>query len=234
MAVIHLKPKPKINKKIGVIVSARMTSKRFPGKSMALLQGKPVIQWVLERAQKIRADKGSIPMVVLAVPDTDDSEPMLELAHNMGVENFCGDEEDVLKRYYDTARFFNFDVIVRITGDCPFLDPKVSSEVLQLLIWRKLDYSSNVYPARTHPKGLDTEAFTMDCLEAAHILGVSKREREHVTIWMQNNNDVKKGNVVQQKNNSHINWCVDLPEDIARLEKIIGIKEGANENDQAN
>lgn len=192
-----------------------MTSSRFPGKSMAKLHGKPVIQWTIERA------KGIMPAatVVLAVPDTDESEPMLELANSLGIQNFCGDEHDVLKRMYDTARFFNFDVIMRLTGDCPFIDPVVCLEVLSLLLWRKLDYASNVYPTRSYPKGLDCEAFTMDCLEAAHQLAKKSEEREHVTKWMQDTKQVTKGCVTQKLDVSYKNFCVDFPEDIARLEK---------------
>lgn len=234
--IILLKPKPLPKPKIGIIIQARMTSTRFPGKSLAIIHKKPVLEWVLSRALKIRPPKGLKAEVILAVPDTDESEPMLELADTMKVSNFCGPEFNVLKRYYDAARFFKFEYIVRITADCPFIDPTVCSEVLQLLIWRKLDYTSNVFPKRTYPAGLDCEAFTFDCLEAAHKLAESPYDTEHVTPWMQRTEEVRKGSVEQAKDMSHKNWCVDYQEDIARLEyeikqnskEIVG--EEANDN----
>lgn len=200
---------------LGIIISARMTSTRFPGKSMALLGGRPVIQRVIERCKRIDTNA----KVILSVPDTPESEPMLKIAEEQHVSNFCGDEFDVLKRTYDAAIFHGLDIIVRITGDCPFIDPQVCREVISLLVWRKLDYASNVFPTRSYPKGLDCEVFTMDCLEAAHLLSNGLDEREHVTLWMQRNPEIVKANVMQKIDASHKNFCVDYPEDIARLEK---------------
>lgn len=233
--ILGQKIKPK-KPSIGIVVQARMTSVRFPGKSMSDLLGKPVLQWILERARHIRAPKGLKTKVVLAVPDTDDSEPMLILADKLRVDNYCGPEHNVLRRYYEAAMFFEFDYVVRLTADCPFIDPVVCSEVLQLLIWRKLDYTSNVFPNRTYPAGLDCEAFTMDCLEAAYKLADQLYDLEHVTPWMQRTEEIRKGSVEQKENMSHKNWCVDYPEDIERLTKevnenqIVKIGEYANDN----
>lgn len=233
--ILGQKIKPK-KPNIGIIIQARMTSVRFPGKSMSDLLGKPVLQWILERARHIRAPKGLKTKVVLAVPDTDDSEPMLILADKLRVDNYCGPEHNVLRRYYEAAMFFEFDYVVRLTADCPFIDPVVCSEVLQLLIWRKLDYTSNVFPNRTYPAGLDCEAFTMDCLEAAYKLADQLYDLEHVTPWMQRTEEIRKGSVEQKENMSHKNWCVDYPEDIERLTKevnenqIVKIGEYANDN----
>jgi spore coat polysaccharide biosynthesis protein SpsF len=207
---------------IGVVIQARMTSVRFPGKSMALLNGKPVLQHVIERALQIRGEKGiPIDYVIVAVPDTEDSEPMIQLAEKLGVKNFCGDENDVLARYHSAARCFNLDIILRITADCPYFNPYVSSEVLQLLLWRKLDYCSNCYPKRTYPKGYDTEAFTYDCLDAAFQLATTDEQKEHVTTWMvENLSKLNTACVAQHKNKSHLDLCVDNPEDIERIEKL--------------
>ena len=198
-----------------------MTSNRFPGKSMSILQKKPVIQWTIERAKKIKIRFGITPIVVLAVPDTAISEPMLKLAEKLKVENFCGSELNVLKRFYDCARFFSFNVIVRLTGDCPFIDPRICSEVLQLLMWRKVDYTSNIFPDRTYPMGLDCEAFTFDTLEAAFLKAQSPYDLEHVTSWMQRTEGINRANVVQKIDMSHLNWCVNYPEDIERLQQEI-------------
>lgn len=222
--IIKLLPRVK-KKKIGVVIQARTTSRRFPNKVMALLWDKPVVQHVIEKAKQIRGEKGVKPeVVILAVPDDDLSEPLLEVAKYQGIENFCGSELNVLERYYGAAKFFSLDVIVRVTCDCPLLNPLCSSEVLQLLLWRKLDYASNSWPQRTYPKGFDTEVFTFDCLEAAYKLADTDEQKEHVCIWMQQNaKELKTGCVSQQKNKSFVNLCVDEPGDIERLETMYGV-----------
>jgi len=231
--LIGSKPKPPPAINVGIIVQARMTSARFPGKSMALLLEKPVLEWVLERVKLVRGPKRAKMTYILAVPDADESEPMLQLADKLDVENFCGSELNVLRRYYEAALFFKLDYIVRITGDCPFIDPVVCAEVTQLCVWRKLDYTSNIYPKRTYPQGLDCECFTMDCLEAAYKLSDIISDYEHVTPWMQRAEEIKKGSVQQRIDQSDKNWCIDYPEDIKRLEeeacgkkiKLIGVND---------
>lgn len=217
----RLLAKKKRDKKprIGVIVQARMTSRRFPGKSMALLLGKPVLERVLERVITIPNTK-----TVLAVPDTPESDPMLDLASKMGVDNFCGSELNVLSRYLSAARFFKFDYIVRITADCPFIDPRVCKECIDLLLFRKLDYCSNIFPNRTFPQGLDCEVFTFDCLDAAHQEAAGPYDLEHVTPWMQRTEGLVRANIEQKIDTSHLNYCVDTPDDIERLEKLANEK----------
>lgn len=232
------------NTQIGIVIQARMTSKRFPGKSLALLDGKHVIEHVVNRAKLIRAPariKKPI-KVIVAVPDTQESEPLLHAVNRLGVHNFCGPENNVLERYMGAANFFKLDIIMRITGDCPLIDPKVCSEVLQLLMWRKLDYASNIFPDRTFPKGLDCEAFTYDALEVAYVVNKQRMraiephetelltrlqyEQEHVTPYMQETDNWKRALVRRVEKNlfddqSNLNYCVDYPEDIKRLEEII-------------
>src|SRR5262245_19032516 len=181
--VIHLpaskrRSKPQRPPSVGIVIQARMTSTRFPGKSMALLAGKPVLQHVIERCKLVRIPKLKYDTkIIIAVPDTLESEPMIKLAHNLGIENFCGDEHNVLKRYYNTAKYFNLNYIIRITADCPFIDPKVCEEVFNLLVWRKCDYTSNIYPKRTYPKGLDCACFTFDCLEATYSMVMEEYDK---------------------------------------------------------
>lgn len=233
---------------IGVVIQARMGSKRFPGKVLAILDGKPVLQHVIERCMAIRAPTKVIKpiKVIVAVPDKPESEPIGQLLEELGVEHFCGSEDNVLERYLGAANFFNLDVIMRITADCPLIDPNVCSEVLQLLIWRKLDYVSNCHEQRTFPKGLDCEVFTYDCLEYAYVMVKEDYKRylnleaagklanfkpsikqclydmEHVTPYMIRHKDINKAIVKRLgANSSRQNWCIDYPEDIERIEKII-------------
>ena len=202
---------------IAVIVSARMTSKRFPGKVLVPLAGKPVLERVLERAALVPF----VDTVICAFPAADESIPIYQLCNSLGVACASGSEDDVLARIYDAATMYGIDTIVRITGDCPFVDPIVAGEVLALLKAENLDYCSNVFPKRTYPKGFDVEAFTYDCLEAAHLMSKAPHYREHVTPFMQKRNGIRRANVVQKVNRSGLNFCVDVPSDIERLEKLL-------------
>lgn len=217
----------KSKKKVGIVIQARMSSKRFPGKSTALLNGIPVIEHVIRNAMMIRP----YDELIVAVPDLPESEPILKIADNLGIKNFCGSELDVLDRFYKAAKFFNLDIVGRVTGDCPFLNGNVCSEVLQILQFRKLDYCSNVYPRRSFPVGLDFEAMTFDTLEAAWQsttpLGAptlladgpqNSRDREHVTPWVQRTPGLLRICLEQALDCSQQDLCVDTPDDIQRLE----------------
>jgi len=194
-----------------VIVQARQTSRRFPGKSMADLAGKPVLEHVLERCLRIGAD-----VVVLAVPAAGASVPMCNLATGMGCVVCMGPEDDVLSRYVTAADMVGADVILRVTGDCPLLDWRLARRVLDACATSGLDYVSNCWPIRSFPKGYDCEAFTREALDEADEYTTIAYDREHVTIWMQSHPWARlRGG--QATDESHINWCVDEPEDIARL-----------------
>jgi spore coat polysaccharide biosynthesis protein SpsF len=173
----------------GIIIQARMTSKRFPGKSMALLAGKPVLQHVIERCQKVHG----IDKIVVAMPATEESIPMIDLCWVIDVPVSCGSEDDVLRRYYTAALNEELTTIMRITADCPLIDPKRCHNVLISHYWYKDDYTSN---------GIDCEVFSFAMLERAHKGATDPYDREHVTPWMKR--EVAK--------------CVDYPEDIQRLE----------------
>jgi spore coat polysaccharide biosynthesis protein SpsF len=161
------------------IVQARMTSTRLPGKVMYPLGGKPVIWHVLERCQRITG----VDEVVLAVPDDPVSRPIAAEASGRGVAVFQGAEHNVLHRYLGAAWAANANLIMRITADCPLIDPVICARVLALMTTR-IDYASNVLP-RGWPKGLDCEVFTMAALERTHCEAHKQDDLEHVTPWMQ-------------------------------------------------
>lgn len=220
---VTLKKQPKI----GIIIQARMSSMRFPGKSTALLHNMPVIEHVIRNCMTIQPCNN----IIVAVPDTIDSEPILKIADKINIQNFCGSELDVLDRFYKAAKFFNLDIVGRVCGDSPFINGKVCSEILQILQFRKLDYCSNVYPRRSYPKGLDFEAMTFDTLEAAWQsttpLGAptlladgpqNSRDREHVTPWVQRTPGLLRICLEQALDCSQQDLCVDTPDDIQRLE----------------
>jgi spore coat polysaccharide biosynthesis protein SpsF (cytidylyltransferase family) len=201
----------------GIIISARMTSHRFPGKVLVPLAGKPVLERVIERAKLVPF----VDTVIVAFPAMDESIPIYQLCNSLGIACASGSEDDVLSRIYDAATMYGIDTIIRITGDCPFFDPIVAGEVLALLKAENLDYCSNVFPKRTYPKGFDVEAFSYDCLEAAHIKAKAPHYREHVCTWMQKTRGIRRANVQQKVDRSGLNLCVDVPGDVERLEKML-------------
>lgn len=162
------------------IVQARLTSTRLPGKAMLSLAGEPVIKHVLRRCRSIPG----IDRVICAVPDSPMSKPIEREAKMLGCGVFRGSEDDVLGRYYLAARWAKADIVMRVTGDCPFIDPEVCDQVLALL--GDYEYASNILP-RGYPDGLDCEVFTMDALAAAYAAADDPSDREHVTTWMRRN-----------------------------------------------
>jgi spore coat polysaccharide biosynthesis protein SpsF (cytidylyltransferase family) len=204
------------------IIQARMTSKRFPGKTMAILDGKPVLAHVVDRAIAIPG----VDKVVVAFPEDEASLPILNLCREKRVIAFAGDEDDVLLRYYEAAKHVDANIIMRITADCPLIFPPLCGDVLEMLKRENLDYAANMYPDRSFPRGYDCEVFTFDCLEAANMYATTSDDREHVTPWMQRTTDLHRGNVINKEDDSELNYCVDFPEDIGRIEAMIKVKNG--------
>lgn len=204
-------------KKIAII-QARMGSTRFPGKVLEKLDGKPVIQWVVEAAQKIP----TIDDVIVATSNNANDDAVRDWCGVNHVTCFRGSENDVLERFYEAAKDAKSDVVVRITADCPLLDPHVAGQVLYLVTSGVSDYASNVLPA-TWPDGLDCEAFTMNALEIAHLSATRASDREHVTPYIRNNQyRFKVANVTAaapglQKHR----WTVDSKEDLDFVEQLV-------------
>lgn len=199
------------------IVQARMTSTRLPGKCMLPLAGEPIIRHVL------RAAKASASVVVCAVPDTSDSAPLEAEARQAGCFIYFGPEDDVLARFHGAARIHcknHTDTIIRLTADCPMLNPLICRGVASLVELGTADYASNVLP-RTWPKGLDCEAFTFALLERTHQTVRSSHEREHVTPFMQVGDDIIRANLPGPGNTG--NYCIDTTEDYRRLTEMFGI-----------
>jgi spore coat polysaccharide biosynthesis protein SpsF len=156
--------------RVVVIVQARMTSTRLPGKVLMDLAGKPLLERELERLPG---------EVVLAVTTNPDDDPLVDLANRLGVRWYRGSEEDVLSRYAGAAREADADAIVRVTSDCPLIDRDEVAAVVGALT-PDVDYAANILERRL-PRGLDAEALWRDTLERLDRLATSRPAREHVT-----------------------------------------------------
>ncbi|GAH69912.1 unnamed protein product, partial [marine sediment metagenome] len=149
------------------------------------------------------------------------NEVLIEKAKEYGIEYFAGSESDVLDRYYQCAKKFNAKNIVRITGDCPLVDPDIIDEVIALFKENKLDYASNVLPP-SYPDGLDVEVFSFDALERAWKEAVLKSEREHVTPYIWKNQSIfKRMTFKNDKDLSKIRLTIDEKKDLVVINHIL-------------
>jgi spore coat polysaccharide biosynthesis protein SpsF (cytidylyltransferase family) len=200
------------NGKTAVITQARMSSTRLPGKVMKSLAGKTVLAHFVERLQRMK----TVDFVVVATttgPEDDGIVKEMETRFPQ-VRVFRGDRDDVLDRYYQAAKKFGVKTIVRITSDCPLVDPKVSDEVVQRYREAGCDYGCNNFPPRSYPLGLDTEVFSFEALERAWKEAKDPREREHVTPYIRENADkFKTCEVRSPRPLGALRWTVDYPQD---------------------
>lgn len=194
------------------IVQARYGSTRLPAKVLMDLAGKPVLQHVLERCLEVPG----IDAVVCAIPEAPLNDPVAELARRCGVAVFRGPEHDVLARYIGAARSVGADVVLRVTSDCPLIDPDVCGRVVAHLMETGADYASNVAP-RSFPQGLDCEAFRAATLDEA-ALSPHAIDHEHVTPWHRKAAHLKRVNVLSGYSGlEDLRWTLDFPEDLAFL-----------------
>jgi spore coat polysaccharide biosynthesis protein SpsF (cytidylyltransferase family) len=201
-----------------VIAQARMGSNRLPGKVLKDLCGAPVIAHVLARARAIPGIDG----VCCAVPEGPGDDPLADTATRLGALVARGSESDVLSRYLAAARMCNASVVIRVTADCPVLDPQVSGRVLSEFLVHRPDYASNGEP-RSWPQGYDTEVFSREALERMAIEAVTPYQREHVTPWLlQTPGTVRRNVSLETSNYSQWRWTLDFPEDLTFLRTLLG------------
>ena len=192
-----------------VVIQARHGSTRLPGKVLRKLSGKTVLEHVLRRC-------GSIPgidHVICATTDKPIDDVIVAEAHRLGVDVYRGDENDVLGRYLGAARQVDADIVMRVTSDCPLIDPAICAAVLRLRQERNADYAANNM-SRLFPHGLDCEAFTRAALEDAAAHAIEPYDREHVTPWLRRHPKFRRANLTGPgwPANTH-RWTLDYPED---------------------
>lgn len=192
------------------IIQGRMNSRRLPGKILSDVAGSPLISHVIRRAEA----SGVFHDVVLATTADRSDDPVEEFCVSRGIHFFRGDTDDVLRRYAETARSCGAELIARLTGDCPLLDPDVIRRVVESFDPARHDYVSNAL-RRTYPDGLDTEVFTMSALAAAEKRAVLPSEREHVTPYLHKHPELFRiGHVTQERDLSDLRWTVDEARDL--------------------
>lgn len=199
------------------IVQARTGSTRLPNKVLMKLGDKTVLEQVVDRVKK----STSITEVIVATTFHKQDLPIVKLCANNGVRVFCGSEDDVLDRFYQAAKLLQPKHVVRITADCPIIDPNVIDDVINKHLETGADYTANTVNGETYPDGEDVEIFTFRSLEEAWKNARLASEREHVTMYIKNNAaSYKIENLSYKEDVSSKRWTLDNAEDYEFLSKI--------------
>ena len=199
--------------KIAIIVQAREDSVRFPKKVLYPILRKPLILKILDRLKKSKLKD----IVIVAIPNNKKNSNLEKILRKNKCKIYKGHEENVLKRYYDAAKKYKANIVIRITSDCPFSDPKLIDKLINTLIEKKFDYVSNTLKP-TYPDGLDAEVFTFKVLKEAHKKARSKYDREHVTPYIKKNKKFKKFNLEYKTDVSNFRLTVDEKRDMELVE----------------
>ena len=204
-----------------IIVQARMTSTRLPGKILMDLAGRPLLEQQLRRLQRC----GHADEIMVATTTNRDDDPIVDLVKKLGMSWFRGSENDVLSRYLGAARQARADLVVRITSDCPLIDPALTDHVIRSLCENasRYDYAANCLD-RTYPRGLDTEAFFFDTLLRLDRMTLDPKLREHATYLILAKHPAFLALSLSDAggNNADLRWTVDYPEDLELVRRLYG------------
>lgn len=203
--------------KVVAIIQARMGSTRLPGKVLRDLCGRSVLAHVIERVRSCKL----IDQVVVATTNAQADDLIVAETSYCGAHYFRGSEDDVLERYFLAAKAASASVVIRITSDCPLLDPALLCDMIKSFeAAGNLDYMSNTQERR-YPRGLDVEIFTFLALEAAYWQAEKLYEREHVTPFIYQHPELFRiGSYAAGEDNSRHRWTLDTADDWALIEAI--------------
>jgi len=205
-----------VEKKITVMIQVRSSSTRLPKKALKKIEGKPIIWHMINRVKKIK----SVEQIILITTQKKEDRIFLKIAKENGILAFQGSEHDVLDRHYQCAIQYDADPILRITSDCPLIDPLLVEKMLQIFLKNNYDYVTNREPP-TFPDGLDTEIIAFSALKKTTKYAKMSSEREHVTSYItKNSNKFKIFNYRNKKDLSHLRWTVDEKRDLDFVKKI--------------
>lgn len=198
---------------IVAIIQARVGSSRLPNKVMKYLEDKTVLEHVVSRVRTSRY----IDEVIVATTIDKNNLPLVQLCSSQNIRIFCGSEDDVLDRFYQLAKLIHPDHIVRITSDCPVIDPEIIDLIIENHLRSNSDYTSNTI-LDSYPDGLDTEIFSFSALEKAWFEAKLSSEREHVTPYIKKHPDLFAiKSIVSEINYASKRWTLDTDSDFKFL-----------------
>ncbi len=205
-----------MSRRIVAIIQARMGSTRLPGKVLADIGGATALARVLRRGSRATA----LEEIVVATSTNPADQAIVDECARLNVRCFRGSEQDVLERYYQAATYFAGDAIVRITADCPLIDPELLDQLVDSFLSSGCDYASNALLAR-YPRGLGAEVFTIDALFRAQKEANLTYERVHVTPYFYEHPELFRiCSVIGATDHSHHRWTLDTPEDLEFIRAI--------------
>lgn len=208
----------KNKKKVVATIEARMTSTRLPGKVLLEIGGKPALAYMINRIKRSRL----VDDIVVATTVNDSDDPIIDLCNKLGCKYFRGSEEDVLLRVLEAAKSVNADIIVELTGDCPFIDPDIIDKVIELYFSGDYDYASNIVE-RSFPDGFDTQVFSVQSLEKVSRLTDDPIDRVHVSCYFYNHpQKFKLANLIADQDSTwpDLRLTIDEPADYQLLKLI--------------
>ena len=207
------------------IIQAHMGSTRLPGKVLLNIGDRTMLARVVRRASRAK----TLSAVVVACSTEPGDEAIVRECERLGIGYFRGSDSDVLDRYYQTSRAFPSDAYVRITSDCPVIDPEVIDHVVNAFAAGGFDYASNTVQ-RTYPRGLDTEVFTAEGLARIWREAKEPYQRVHVTPYFYQNPQLfKLGYVTQEVDQNEMRWTVDTPDDLRFIKAVYEALGGGDE-----
>lgn len=204
---------------IGAIIQARMRSSRLPGKVMLKVKNKSLLEHMISRVIHSK----TIDKIIIATSNESSDNAIEKFCQENRVDCYRGSEDDVLARYYEAAKQFSLDIIVRLTGDTPLIDPLVIDKVVRYYQNNSFDYVSNVFPLpRTYPDGYNVEVFSFDILQKTHLEAKRPSDREHVTNFICMQPDLFSiGKVNHENDVSKFRLNLDYREDYLLIEQVI-------------
>lgn len=202
--------------KVLAIVQARLGSSRLPGKVLLEVGGTPMIDFLLSRlSQSKRVDE-----IVVASPDTPGDQALVDHVRALGFGCAVGSENDVLDRFMTASLGRDADILVRITGDCPLVDPGIVDLTIERFLEADVDYLSNTVDP-TYPDGLDVEVFSADAFARAHRESTTTHDREHVTPYLKDGTRYRVGRLQNDEDLSGLRWTVDEPDDLRVIDRVV-------------
>jgi spore coat polysaccharide biosynthesis protein SpsF (cytidylyltransferase family) len=210
--------------KASIIIQARMGSTRLPGKVMMAVSGKPLIGHMIDRLRQAKL----VDRIIVATSTDSSNDGMCDYLKNIGIDVFRGSEDDVLERFYLAAKLYDLKYIVRLTADCPLVDPQIVDRFISEYFTQKADYLAS---GQTWAEGLDTEVFSFPLLETAYKNARKSSEREHPTLYFHNHpqlfNIVKS---LSPTDDSKYRITVDEPQDLEVVKHVFQAlyKDGAS------
>ncbi len=215
--------------KIVAIVQARMASTRLPGKVLADIGGEPMLVREVERAMRAEL----VDQLVVATTNDSEDEPIAELCHERGYACYRGSSLDVLDRVYEAAKLHQAEIAVRLTGDCPLIDPSLIDQTIAALMAADppVDFAANRLPDdKSFPVGTDTEVCTFAALERAWIEATQPHEREHVMPYLYEDSARFRTLLVRSDEDySHYRWTVDTEQDLEVVRQVFAHFGGRND-----